>query len=188
MSLHPLEDIRKNADSSDGVGSFVQHDAFCAFSHGGVRDFRARRHAFLRQSFQNLSRPNHGNVGGLADPKDLLLDLRQTLVTAFHGEIPAGNHDPKGTRAHGSENKFGQIFETFASFNFENEPEMLAVQFFQALMKLPDVKFRADKGTANKVRVLDDELQRLQVIGGERRYVDARLGEVDALFSSELFT
>jgi hypothetical protein len=66
VSLHALEDVRENADSCDGVRPFVQHDAFRALTHGGVRDFRARGHAFLCQSFENLCGPNHGNVSGLA--------------------------------------------------------------------------------------------------------------------------
>ena len=62
---------------------------------------------------------------------------------------------------------------------------MLAAQLFQVLDKLANIRLRADEGIADKVRVLDNELQSFQVIGGECRYVDARLGEVDALFGAE---
>ena len=47
------------------------------------------------------------------------------------------------------------------------------------------VRLRADKGVADDVRVLDDELQRFQVIGGKRRYVNARFREIDSLLGAE---
>ena len=61
--------------------------------------------------------PNHGNVSGLANPKDFLLDLGETLIATFHCQITARNHDAEGPRAHGGENEFGQVVESFASFN-----------------------------------------------------------------------
>jgi hypothetical protein len=36
VMLRALEDVRKNTDSSYGVGSFVEHNAFGALAHGGV--------------------------------------------------------------------------------------------------------------------------------------------------------
>ena len=126
MSLHAGENVRKNTNSRDEVGSFIQHDAFGALTHGGIRNFRPRGHAFLRKSFQNLCGPNHRNVSGLADPKNLLLDLRQTLIATFDRKITTGNHNAKGTRSHGGENEVRQIVETLAGFNLENQAEMLA--------------------------------------------------------------
>ena len=41
--LHALEDVGKHADGCDGVGSLIEHDAFGAFTHGGVGNFRSRR-------------------------------------------------------------------------------------------------------------------------------------------------
>ena len=63
---------------------------------------------------------------------------------------------------------------------------MLAAKLFQALEQLANVRLRANEGIADKVGVLDYELQGLQVVGGERRDVDARLREVDASFGAEL--
>jgi hypothetical protein len=64
---------------------------------------------------------------------------------------------------------------------------MLAAQLFQVIEKVPNVGLRADKRVTDKIRVLDDELQRFQVIGSERRQVDPRVGEVNALFGAKFF-
>ncbi len=105
MSLHASEDVRKNANSRDEVGSFIQHDAFGALTHGGIGNLRPRGNAFFCKSFQNLCGPNYGNVSGFADPKNFLLDLRQALIATFDREITAGNHNAKGTRSHCGENE-----------------------------------------------------------------------------------
>ena len=65
-------------------------------------------------------------------------------------------------------------------------PEMLTAQLFQAIQKLANVRLSADKGIADQVRVLDDELQRLQIVGGERGNVDARLRQVDAFLGAKV--
>ncbi len=65
--------------------ALVQHYAFGAVPHRGVRDLGAGRHPFLGKRLQNLCRPDHGDVGGLADPEDLLLNFRQSLEAALDG-------------------------------------------------------------------------------------------------------
>ena len=187
VRLHALENVGEHADGRDRVWAFVEHDALGALPHGGVGDFRAGRNAFFGETFENLGRPDDRNVGGLADPENLFLNFRETLIAALDGQIAAGNHDSEGTRAHGRENQLGQILEAFARFDLQNQSEMLAVQLFQTIEKLADVGFGAHEGIANEIRVLDDEFQRLQVLGGERRNIDLRFRKIDAFFGGQAF-
>jgi len=41
MSLHPLQDVGKHSNRCDRIGSLVQHNAFGAFAHRSVSNFRA---------------------------------------------------------------------------------------------------------------------------------------------------
>src|SRR5271165_5637720 len=187
MSLHAGKDVHQNTDGDYGIGPLVQHDAFGALAHGGVGNFRARRHAFFLQCLQDLRGPDYGDVGSLANPKDLLLDLCEALIAAFHREIAAGDHDAERTRSHRGEYEIGQIGEALAGFNLEDEPEMLAAELFQAFKKLADVGLRSYERITDHVGVLDDELQSFQIFGGQRRNIDVRLREVNSLFCSKLF-
>src|SRR6516162_1457724 len=125
VNLHAFQNVSEGADAGDGIWPFVEHDALGAFAHGCVGDLRAQWHALLCQGFENLRGPNYGNVGSLANPKNFFLDLRKPLIAAFHSEIAAGNHDSETTSAHGAENEFGQIVESSASLNLEDQSQVL---------------------------------------------------------------
>ena len=64
---------------------------------------------------------------------------------------------------------------------------MLAIQLSSGSSSWRTSESRAHKRIADEIRVLDDELQVLEVIGGERGNIDARLGEIDAFFGAEFF-
>jgi hypothetical protein len=57
------------------------------------------------------SGPDHRDVGGLADPEDLLLNFRQPLEPALHRQIAAGDHRPGTGTPHGCQQHFGKILE-----------------------------------------------------------------------------
>ncbi len=59
---------------------------------------------------------------------------------------------------------------------------MLAAQLFQSIEELMNVRLCTDKGITDEVRMLNDELQRFQVFGSERPYINTRVGEIDSLF------
>ena len=101
--------------------SLVQHDAFRADSHGGVGDLGARRQALLRQTLEDLRRPDHRDVRGLAEPEDLLLDLGQPLVSDLDEEIPSGDHDPGPVQAQGREEELGKVLERGPRLNLEDD-------------------------------------------------------------------
>jgi hypothetical protein len=75
------------------VLTLVEHDAYRARRHGGVRHLAARRQACLHQILQNLRRPDRGDVRGLADPQDFLLHLGDAREPHLDGEITTGDHD-----------------------------------------------------------------------------------------------
>jgi hypothetical protein len=87
MGPHAAENVVQNAHRGDDIRTLVEHDARGALAHSGVRDFGSLRHARLRERFQDLRRPDHGQIRSLADPQDFLLNFREALVAAFDGEI-----------------------------------------------------------------------------------------------------
>ena len=105
-------------------------------------------------------------MGRFANPKNLLLNLCEALRAALYGKITAGNHDAEGARLHGGEDEFGEIVEGFARFDFENQSQVLAAEFREVLEQIADVGIGADEGVADKIGMLDDELQSLEVING----------------------
>ena len=80
----------------------------------------------------------------------------------------------------------GRFSKAFASFNLENQSQVLPTQFRKALEELVNIRTRANKGIADHVRVLDDKFERFEVFGGECRNVNLRLGEIDAFLGAKL--
>jgi hypothetical protein len=74
--------------------------------------------------------------GGLADPKDFLLDLGEPLIATFDGQIAPGDHDAESPDAHGSEHEFGQVLEGLSSFDLENQSQVLPTEFRKVLEQL----------------------------------------------------
>ena len=132
VGLHAAKDVVENADGSNDVRALVEHDAFGALAHRGVRDFGARRDAGLRERFEDLRRPDHRHVRSLADPQDFFLDFGEALVAALDREIAARDHHSDGTAAHGREQQCGQLVEALPRFDLENDAEVFATQIGEA--------------------------------------------------------
>ena len=177
VGLHAAEDVVENAHGGDDVRALVEHDALGALAHGGVGDFRARRDAGLRERFEDLRRPDHRHVRGLADPQDFFLDFGEALVAALDREVAARDHHSDGAAAHGREQQRGQLVEAFARFDLQNDAEVFAAEFGEARLQFAHVGFLANEGVADDIRVLDDERQRLEIVLGERREVELAIRE-----------
>src|SRR5262249_44732117 len=73
MVLHAMENVIKSDDRFNNVRSLVEHHALSPLTHCCISNFRARGLIFLSQGLEHLRRPDHRHMGGLADPKHLLL-------------------------------------------------------------------------------------------------------------------
>lgn len=69
MVGHSLQNIVQRLDGLDDVQALVEHHALGALTHGSVGDLRARRYAFLGQMFQDLRRPDDGQMRRFAKPQ-----------------------------------------------------------------------------------------------------------------------
>ncbi len=81
----------------------------------------------------------------LRRPEYFLLDLGQSLVATFHGQIAAGDHDAGRLANHGREQQFRQILEAAARFDLQHDSKIRCTQRAQVLAQDLDVA-----GTVNE--------------------------------------
>ncbi len=187
MGLHAAKDVVENTDRGDDVRSLVEHHALGALTHRSVCDFGARRDSRLRERFEDLRRPDHRHVRGLADPQDFFLNFGEALVAALDCEIAARDHYADSAAAHGRQQQCGQLVKALACFDLENDAEVFPTEICEAGLQLAHVGALANKGVANDIRILDHERKGLEIVLRERRDAELALRYVDALFGVELF-
>ena len=118
MAFHTLDNIRQAGNGFYDVWPFIEHDAFGPFAHGGIGDFSPGRNACLDKVFQNLCSPDDGNMGSFTNPEYFFLQLCQTMISRFNGQIAPGNHDAKGIPGSGLDDDFWKIVYTVSGFYF----------------------------------------------------------------------
>ena len=98
--MHTADDVVECLDRLHDVRTFVEHDAFGAIRHRRVSDLGAGWQAFFRERLEYLCCPDHGYVGRLAEPENLLLDFCKALEAALHGKITPRDHHGIAGRLH----------------------------------------------------------------------------------------
>src|SRR6266496_101520 len=104
---------------------FVEHYALSLLRHRRVANLRTRGKAFLCERFQDLGSPNDWNVCRLAQPENLLLQLRHAKVTDLDSKIATGDHHtewPSTRRAH---DDFRKIAHSSRGLDLCNDAEFL---------------------------------------------------------------
>lgn len=139
MLLHPTENIVQQPHGAEHVRSLVEHDTFRAVAHRRIRDLGPRRHAFLRQRFEDLRRPNHGNMGCLTEPEDFLLHLRQPFEAAFDGQIAASDHHAATGGSHGGQQHIRQILEPAPGLDLQHDGRLPIAQAREMVLKRFDI-------------------------------------------------
>ena len=140
----------------------------------------------LAQAVEHLRRPDHRQVRGLAEPEDLLLDLREPLVPALHGEVAAGDHDADRRAAHRGEEQVREHLEAAPGLDLENDAEVGAAEAAQEALSSIDVLGPLREREAHQVGVPRDEAQVLAVLLRKRRQPEIRVRQVDPLLAAQL--
>ena len=188
MRRHAAEQAVEHADRGVDVRPLVEEDAFGAGGHRRVGHLAARRQPLPDQVLEHLRRPDHRDMGGLAQPQHLLLHFRHPLEAHFDGEIAAGDHHREGLFTGGLDKDFRQVAHRSRRFDLADEAEAAPVRGAGGELGLEHGDLRAgpDEGIADEVGVLDDEAEILAILVGERIEAEIGVGEVQALLGLEL--
>lgn len=71
VRVHPLQDAARSDDRVAHKRALVEHHALRALRHRSIRHLSAGRDSGPGHRIEYLSRPDDGDVRGLADPEDL---------------------------------------------------------------------------------------------------------------------
>jgi hypothetical protein len=93
VRAHSGKQTVKGRYASEEVRSLVEHDAFRAGRHSGIRHFASRGQSFANEALKNLRRPNCRHLRSLADPQYLFLHLCNAFEAEFNSEITPCDHD-----------------------------------------------------------------------------------------------
>lgn len=91
MRFYLIQHFTRDGNRFRNERPFIQHDTLRPLRYGGVRDFRPRRNAFLREIFKDLGRPNDGHVGCLCLIHDTHLKRIPARSPILRSEAPEGN-------------------------------------------------------------------------------------------------
>jgi hypothetical protein len=123
MGLHAVEDVIEEADGVKDMLALVQHYALGAGAHGGIGDLGARGDAGLGERFEHLGGPDYRSVRGFTEPQDFLLDLGETFEADFDGQIAPRHHDSDRMMAQGCYQAEGELIESLAAFDLEDDSQ-----------------------------------------------------------------
>ena len=186
MSLHPAEDVVEDAHGVGEMRALVEHHALGPLAHRGVGDLGARRRAGLGEVLEDLGGPDDGNVPGLAHPQDLLLDLRQAFVTAFHGQVPPGDHDADRGAAHRREEQARQPVEPGPSLDLENDADVLGPEPTEFRLQGAHVLGLVHERETDHVCMAHDHGEVLDVLRREPREGQRAVRQVDPFVGPQL--
>ena len=186
VGVHAGEQAAQEVHGLDDVRPLVEHHALGPAAHDGVADLGARRGAALGQTLQHLCGPDHRHVRGLAQPQDLLLDLGQAFEAELHGEVAAGDHHAHGRGAQAGEQDARQVHEGRTVLDLEHDAQVAGAEAMQPLLEQQHVLRAAQEGERDHVGELHHLGQVLEVLLGERGEVERRVGQIDALFRTQL--
>ncbi len=186
---HPAEQAVERVDAGENVLALVEHDAFGACRHGGVCHLATRCQSGLHQVFQDLGRPDCGDVCGLADPQDLFLHLGDARESHLHGKVATRDHDAERLARRALHDDLWQIVNRARGFDLGNERKLLPIRAApcEFLLKIGDIVGGLDEGIPDHVGVEDDEVEILPVLVGQRIQPQFDAGEVEASLGLQLY-
>jgi hypothetical protein len=124
-------------------------------------------------------------VRRLAQPEDLLLDLREALVPALHGEVPPRDHHAEGVGTHRREEQVGEHLEGLARLDLEHHAEVLSPELREPRPQGLDVGEVLDERQPDHVRVGGHETEVAHVLLRNCGEAHPGIGQVDPLFGEE---
>jgi hypothetical protein len=144
MGLHARQDVIERAQRRDDEWRpLVQHHALSSVTHGSVGNLGPRRKALPRKRVQNLSRPDHRDVSGLADPQDLLLNFGQPFEAALDGQIAPRDHDPRTWQFHRRHQDVGQLLKPAPGLDLEDDRRRTHAQLREVRVQRLEIAGRA---------------------------------------------
>jgi hypothetical protein len=145
MTRHASKNVVQYHHGGIDMGPFVEHDALGSLAHCGIGDLSPGRFAGACQLVENLGCPNHWEVCGLAQPKNLLLHLGETLVTSLYRQVTSGDHDSDEWRTHGVKQDLWQASKRRSRFDLENQSQVFGPDSFEVPVYVIDVALVAQK-------------------------------------------
>src|SRR5262245_8321991 len=145
MSLHTRENIAKEVQCSQNMGSFVEHYTLGSSGHCRIGDFGPRRQPTLDQGFEHLRGPDNRNMAGLANPKDLLLDLSHSLETNLDPEIATSYHDGDCWPAHCRKQNSRKRLNRRTVLDFKDDSSFLRLKAVEFMDQFGDILGTPDK-------------------------------------------
>jgi hypothetical protein len=186
MRLHPAQDVVEDAHGVGQMRALVEHHALGPLAHRRVGDLGARRRPGLGEFLEDLGGPDDRDVPRLAHPQDLLLHLGEALVPAFHGEVPAGDHDADRRVVHGREKQARQPVEPRPGLDLEDDAEMLGPEPPELRLQGAHVLGPVHERETDHVGMTRDDGEILDVLRREAGKRQRTVRQIDPFVSPEL--
>ena len=166
--------------------ALVQHHALRPLRHGGIGDLGPRGLPGSGQVVEHLRRPDDREVGRLAHPQDLLLQLGEPLVTSLDGQVAPGDHHADPGRAHGVQQDLREAVEGRPGLDLQDQSQVLPPTRTEVVLHGVDVALVAEERQRDHVGVRRGHPEEGEIVighGGDRQI---RLRQVDALLGPQL--
>ena len=89
MAVHPALDLIEETDHLHQLKALVRQHALSTQCQGRIRDIGAGGDSLLDNTLENQCRPDHWDMGSLAQPEDLFVSFRQALQANLEGKSTA---------------------------------------------------------------------------------------------------
>ena len=165
--------------------AFIEHHALRASGHCRISHLGSRGQTSLNQGLEHLRRPDHRHMSRLADPENLLLDLRHSLEPNLHSEIASGHHHCGYWPAHYPKQNPRKSFHGGTVLDFEDDPGSRRSKAIEFLDQFRHIFGPPDKGEGDQIAIFRREFEVLAVFGCQRRNPEFGVGQVNAFLCTK---
>src|SRR5271157_5475392 len=158
--------------------AFIEHHALRSSGHCRISHLGSRGQTSLNQGLEHLRRPDHRHMSRLADPKNLLLDLRHSLEPNLHPEIASGHHHCGYWPAHYPKQNPRKSFHGGTVLDFEDDPGSRRSKAIEFLDQFRHIFGPPDKGEGDQIAIFRREFEVLAVFGCQRRILSLVSGRL----------